>query len=130
MAEDDQEDELDFMANFADHIKGLANGVLPIYKDFAEKVDSGLITDINIIERQLDNILGYCFDEKILVHYKKILRKIYPQHPEIVEFHIDEYYNFHKDEEVDVFLVGTSLKIKPVSKKNRYRDFLATGDTQ
>ena len=107
-------------------IRGLGASVLPQYEDFTEKVLSETITDLKVIERQLDNIIGYAFDEKILVLYKKILKKIYPRAPEVVEFHIDEYYNYHKDDgEVDVELEGTSVKITPIDKKKRYKEFLA-----
>ena len=85
--------------HLAEQITGLADRVFPYYEAFAEEVVSGCITDINEIERELDYILSYCFDNRILLLYKKILRKIYKQYPAVVKSYVDAYYDMYESDE-------------------------------
>ena len=85
------------IANLAKEIKGLANNAFPVYKAFAEDVISGRIADINEIEWNLDHMLTYCFDNRILSLYKEILRNLYKQHPDVVKDYADAYYDMYED---------------------------------
>ena len=115
-------------AFIVDSINNMANGVLPEFTEFAEKVLSESITDIDVIEKKLDHMLSYTFDDKILVLYRNILRKIYPQAPEVVEFHINEYYEMSKSGDVDFKLVGSTVKFIRKSLKERIKEFFAADD--
>ena len=86
--------------NLVEQITGLVDRVFPYYKTFAEEVASDSITDINVIERELDYILSYCFDNRILLLYKKILRKIYKQYPAVARSNIDAYYDMFESDGV------------------------------
>jgi len=85
--------------NLVEQITGLADKVFPYYEAFAEEVASDCITDINEIERELDYILSYCFDNRILLLYKKILRKTYKQYPSVVKSYVDAYYDMFESDE-------------------------------
>ena len=86
------------VANLAMEIKELANNAFPVYEAFTEDVVSGRIADINEIELTLDYMLTYCFDDKILSLYKKILRKLYKQYPGVVKDYVDIYYDMYKND--------------------------------
>ena len=126
MAKSKREEALELHASIVAQIRGLAGSVMPEYEEFAEKVMSENITDINIIERKLDNMIEYCFDEKILILYKKILEKIYPQAPEVVEFHVNEYYEIYKTDDVDFELEGSKIKYTHKSIKERIEEFFSS----
>ncbi|MCL2026743.1 MAG: hypothetical protein FWG92_08070 [Leptospirales bacterium] len=99
MTDNTDKEHFDNIFNLAEQITGLADRVFPYYKAFAEEVTSDCITDINVIERELDYILSYCFDERILLLYKKILKKIYKQYPSVVKFYVDAYYDMFESDE-------------------------------
>ena len=85
------------VAKLADKIKCLADDAFPVYKTFTDDVISDCITDIAIIEQNLDYMLSYCFDDRILSLYKKILRKFYKQYPDLVKFYVDAYYYMYEE---------------------------------
>ena len=43
------------------------------------------------IEHLFDRMLDYCFDDEVLVEYKRILRYYYPINPESVVFYVEQY---------------------------------------
>ena len=77
---------------------GLADDVLPIYKGFAEDVLCNRITNIDMIEHRLDSMVAYCFDDRILSLYKKVLQKLYSNHPDTVETYVELYYSMFEEE--------------------------------
>ena len=84
-----------FFDDIAGQIKGLADDVLPYYSAFSSDVANNRITDILTIERELDYMLSFCFDDTILLLYKKILRKINKQYPDTVKCYVDAYYEMY-----------------------------------
>ena len=81
-----------------ERLAGLADDNLPYYSAFTGDVVHNRITDIVSIERQLDSMLSYCFDDRILLLYKKILRKLINQHPETVKCYVDAYHIMYVDD--------------------------------
>jgi len=90
-------DSFEKIAVLAQQFKGLANDALPIYKAFSEDVLCERLTDIQEIERNLDGMVSFCFDDRILLLYKKVLRKLYDQHPETVKSYVDIYYDMFEE---------------------------------
>jgi len=84
----------------AGQISSLADVVLPEYKAFTGDVISGRIIDINEIEIFLDYMLTFCFDKRILLLYKKILRHVYNEHPDTVRFYVEAYYDMYEESNV------------------------------
>ena len=129
MEKDEHEEAQRLHESIVGHIKNLKEGIkqlVPHFEAYAEKVISEEITDMDAIEKQLDSMIDFCFEDEVLIPYKKILKKIYPRDPDLVESHIDIYYDFHMDDdEVDMELEGTSLKLTPIDKKKRYKEFLS-----
>jgi hypothetical protein len=57
------------------------------------------IKDSGRIERLLDNMLSFCYDEEILLQYKKLLRYYYPIDPEGTTFYVKAYMDMYNDYE-------------------------------
>jgi hypothetical protein len=53
------------------------------------------------IEHLLDRMLDYCFDDEVLVEYKRILRYYYPIDPESVAFYVGHYRKMYDSEEIE-----------------------------
>ena len=67
----------------------LVDDSLPYYRSFVDKVESGVVTDLRAIEWELDLMLSACFDERVLVLYKRVLRKLVDEHCEVVKFYVE-----------------------------------------
>jgi len=89
------EDFSDRVAKIVDHLVDLSNDAYHEFDAFADDVACSRITDIIEIERTLDSMVVYCFDERILNLYKKILRKLIRQYPDTVECYVDLYYKMY-----------------------------------
>ena len=87
------------LAGMIEHLNLLAKSTIPHYRQFVHGVENGVITDINQIEHEMDHMLSFCFDDDVLVLYKRVLRKIFNQYPEIVKFYIEAYYDMYSDDD-------------------------------
>ena len=87
------------VAALCEQIAGMADDSLPYFSAFADDVVHNRITDIVSIERQLDSMVSYCFDDRILILYKRILRKLFMQYPETVKYYVDLYYMMYAEGE-------------------------------
>jgi hypothetical protein len=45
--------------------------------------------------------LDFCFDDEVLVEYKRILRFYYPINPESVTFYVHHYREMYDSEEIE-----------------------------
>ena len=95
---DEQEKFFEDIGALAENMNGLAKSVLPDYQRFAENVILGRITDIHEIERQLDYMLSFCFNEEILSLFKAILRKLHRKHPDVVKSYVTAYFDMYGDD--------------------------------
>jgi hypothetical protein len=46
-------------------------------------------------------MLDFCFDDEVLVEYKRILRYYYPINPESVTFYVEQYREMYDSEEIE-----------------------------
>ena len=53
------------------------------------------------IEHLFDRMLDFCFDDEVLVEYKRILRYYYPIDPESVAFYVEQYREMYDSEELE-----------------------------
>jgi len=53
------------------------------------------------IEHLFDRMLDFCFDDEVLVEYKRILRYYYPINPESVVFYVEQYREMYDSEELE-----------------------------
>jgi hypothetical protein len=90
-------DFFEAVSGLVEQITGLVDDNLPYYSAFTDDVLHNRVTDLVSRERQLDSMLSYCFDDRILLLYKKIIRKLFTQHPETVKCYVDAYYMMYGD---------------------------------
>jgi len=93
----DNNEEFSGICELFEGLFDLAKTTLPFFKDFTDDVINERITRIKEIEWQLTNMLSFCFDEEILLLYKRILRKLYDKYPDIVEFYVQYYREMYED---------------------------------
>ena len=53
------------------------------------------------IEHLFDRMLDFCFDDEVLVEYKRILRYYYSIDPESVAFYIHHYREMYDSDELE-----------------------------
>lgn len=91
----------------------MTDGVKKAIEDFQSSVDiaysqfatfvgdviSGRLTNIYTIEHTMDYMVGFGFDDRIEVLYKKLCRFLYPQYPQMVIEHVRFYLETNREEE-------------------------------
>ena len=80
-------------------MRGMAEQALINYMPIAEDIIAGRIAGENNIGYQLDFMLDYCWDDKVLALYKKVLRSIKDQYPDLVVSYIEAYKDLWENEE-------------------------------
>ena len=108
-------DFLNEIGGFFERLNLLAQETLPYYRKFAYDVENGVVTDIRQIEHEMDRMLTFCFEDEVLVLYKRVLRKIVTQYPEIVKFYIDAYYDMYEKEDIG-WILDLNLRRGVMSK--------------
>jgi hypothetical protein len=84
-------------ANIVSELERLSNSAILQYEPFVRQIESGKISDIMEIERLLDGMLDFCHNKKMLVLYKRVLRKIVDNHYDVAKRHIDAYRDWYED---------------------------------
>ena len=93
---------VDYIAPLAEYINELVEMALPKYRTFARQVETGAITDLNEIARQLDYMLDFCHNDKVLVQFKRILRCLIDEHYGFVASYVESYRKLWDEDYVDV----------------------------
>ena len=78
-----------------ENMNELAKPVLPEYKNFAKDVIFDRMTDIYEIERMLDYMVTFCFNNEILLLFKAVLRKLYYRYPDVVNIYVTVYFDMY-----------------------------------
>jgi len=86
------------VSGLVEQIAGLADDNLCYFESITDNIINDRMTDLHTIERNLDTMLSYCFDDRILTMYKAILRKLFYKHPETVKCYVDAYYMMYGDD--------------------------------
>jgi hypothetical protein len=71
--------------------KQLAKQAVKEYSVLVDHIIFSKSNDQNHIEHTLDGILDFCFDDNMLVVFKKLCRYYYYINPEATEFYVNEY---------------------------------------
>ena len=67
---------------------------------FVGDVISGRITNIYTIEHTMDYMIGFGFDDRIEVLYKKLCRFLYPKYPQMIVNHVKGYLETNREEDM------------------------------
>jgi len=87
------------ISELVSQLSSLVDEQLPYYEVFTNKVANGIVSDIHTIERNLDSMLPLCFDDRVLVLYKRILQTLIltKRNPYTVLCYVDAYYDMYGD---------------------------------
>ena len=69
----------------------LANEALRVYKPIVNEIIEKQSQDENHIQRTLDYLLDFCFDEKLLTLYRRLCRYYWDINPQATANYIDYY---------------------------------------
>lgn len=85
------EDLINEISPLVEHLNDLVALKISFYLDFVDNVENNVLTDMKEIEWQLSSMLDFCFNDEVLALYKRVLRKLYYDYPDIVEFYVYAY---------------------------------------
>lgn len=84
--------------NIINNINSLAKDNLELFSEIVEDIISSNCKDENYIETSLDKLLDMCFDENILILYKKLCRYYFDINPQGTKDYVMYYYErYEKD---------------------------------
>jgi ATP sulfurylase len=82
---------------FVEQLNELTVQALALTKPIAESVIAGQITDENRIEHLFDDMLSYGHSTEMTQLFKRVCRKIYDSHPDLVNFYVKSYLEMWDD---------------------------------
>ena len=87
----------DLLANdidaLAEQLRDMTEQALYSLTPIAENIIKGVITSEKEIDRHLTSMLDFCYDDRVLLLYKRVLRSLHKKHPELVY----DYCRFYQD---------------------------------
>ncbi len=86
------------IGELASMVKQLASQAVQQYSPEVDLIISSECRDDKRIEHLLDWMLDFCFDEKMLLLYKKLCRYYFSFNPEATAYHINSYREMWDDE--------------------------------
>ena len=84
--------------NLAQQLKPLSNQAIPLYTQRVEDIINNQIIDHNHIELTFDGMLDFCYDDEILLLYKKLARYYFTVNPQGTADYINYYRERNEDE--------------------------------
>ncbi len=78
--------------NIINNINFLAKDNFKLFSEMVEDIISSNCKDENYIETSLDKLLDMCFDENILILYKKLCRYYFDINPQATKDYVMYYY--------------------------------------
>ena len=100
MEKDDQ-----FFNAISELIKSRNQDAIQVFGHFYYEIENIIKTkdeDSNRIEHLLDSMLSFCFDEEILLQFKRLLRYYHPIDPEGVKFYVKAYMNMYDSDDKEI----------------------------
>jgi len=94
--------EFDGIFKLVDGLQSLALQALSIYSQDVEQIIRTKSTDIKYIERTLDSILGFCFNQDMLNLFKKLCRYYYFIDKQATAEYIYMYKDMYEDDPDEV----------------------------
>ena len=76
---------------FAQQLKTLSNQAIPLYTQKVEAIINNEIIDHNHIELTFDYMLDFCYDDEMLLLYKKLARYYFTVNPQGTVNYINYY---------------------------------------
>ncbi len=84
--------------NLAQQLKTLAKQAIPTYTQKVEAIINNKIQDHNQIELTFDYMLDFCYDDEMLLLYKKLARYYFTINPQGTTNYINYYRERYEDD--------------------------------
>jgi len=85
----------------AQQLKTLADQAIPLYTQKVEDIINNQITDHNHIELTFDGMLDFCYDDEMLLLYKKLSRYYFTVNPQGTANYINYYRERYEEEKME-----------------------------
>lgn len=95
------EDQLDGFKELAESINKITEDAFLIYEEQVDRIYRNKIKDEKEIERVIEALLDYSYNDKILLLFKRICRYYYKINPEVTYEYIMIYRDLWDDEYLD-----------------------------
>ena len=92
------EDDLNGFKELAESIQKNTQEAFEIYEVQVDRIYRNKVKDEKEIEQILDHLVSYCFDDKMLLLYKKLCRYFYEINPRATFEHINIYREMWDEE--------------------------------
>lgn len=92
------DEELDSFKELAESIQQNSQQAYEIYKNAVDRIYTDNSQDENEIECLLDYLVGYCYDEKMLILFKKLCRHYYKINPVATAEYVMTYKDMWDEE--------------------------------
>ena len=95
------EEELDGFKKLAENIQKNTQDAFLIYEPQVDRIYRNKVKDEKEIERVIDALLDYCYDDKMLLLFKRLCRYYYEINPTVTYEYIMIYRELWDDEYSD-----------------------------
>ncbi|GHT23670.1 hypothetical protein FACS189419_07930 [Planctomycetales bacterium] len=85
-------------APLAAELDALTKQAILLYAPLAESIIAGRITDKAEIEHILDQLISFGYSDEITQLFKRVCRKIYDAHPDVVHSYVYAYLDMWSEE--------------------------------
>ena len=95
-AERTNEVHSEFMNGIGELAKQMQNSVeqaLYQFTPIAEGIIAGRITEEDTIDHHLSSMLDFCYDDTVLLLFKRVLRSLYKKYPDLVSDYVHAYFD-------------------------------------
>jgi len=82
----------------AQQLKNISKQAIPLYTQRVEDIINNKIQDHNQIELTFDGILDFCYDNEMLLLYKKLARYYFTVNPQGTANYITYYREMYENE--------------------------------
>ena len=93
-----------FIKNIVAQMQGMTERAIYQFTPAAEDIIAGRITGENDIGYQLDFMLDFCDNDKVLDLYKRVLRSLQNKYPKLIANYIQAYKDMWDSEETDLII--------------------------
>jgi hypothetical protein len=95
------EEQFDGFKELAECINKITEDAFIIYEEQVDRIYRNKVKDVKEIERVIEALLDYCYNDKILLLFKRICRYYYKINQEVTYEYIMIYRDLWDDENLD-----------------------------
>ena len=82
--------------DFSEMVSKIQEQSYSAFSLLSDQICNDPLADQNEVEKMLDSLLGYCYDDRILDLYKKVCKTFYSKYPNMIAEHILMYKDMYE----------------------------------